>query len=191
MVLPAGIAPVVAATGWLLLTFLVPDARAEIYRNREFGIEVAIPQELRSCRGGQNEHDHGTTIFLDQNGSQDCGDPVGHRAISIFAFDNALDDTGTLRNLLRWACRDVLKGHRDATPGDLWFGPYSSVSSLTCQADGWVDVVVATRGPVRLPDFPTGMVNYIVTLYTNPTHFVHDLRSFRNFLHRIRLLTPE
>jgi hypothetical protein len=91
--------------------------------------------------------------------------------MGIFAYFNVIDQTKYLARYLRSECRDNLTGQCFPAPKGLRFGPYRSISGRVDQRDGWIDIVVVTQGPIRLPEDPTGMVNYSVSLETDRAHF--------------------
>ena len=183
-----GIAIIVAAVPFVLL---LPSAKATTYRNTDFGIEIRLPSGQPTCRGSP-EFNHGIRIFLDPRDHQGCPGPErNRRSMEIFAYYNAVDETKYLADYLRWECRVVFRGRCFPAPSGMRFGPYRSISGRVDHRDGWIDIVVVTQGPIRLPDDPTGVVNYGAFLETDRADFSQDLRSFRSFLRNIHLTGPE
>ena len=74
-------------TAMLLMNTL---SAAEEYKNREFGITLKLPNQLPTCSGAKDQHDHGITIFLNKNEKGGCGENGKRRSISIFSFYNVV-----------------------------------------------------------------------------------------------------
>jgi hypothetical protein len=175
----------------VLLGLLLQSAEARTYRNPEFGMVIPLPAGQPACSGSP-QRNHGIRVFLDPNDKQGCPGPErNRRAMGIFAYFNVVDATKYLTDYLQSECRDALKGQCFPAPMGLRFGPYRSISGRVDHHDGWIDIVVVAQGPIQLPDNPTGVVNYSVSLQTDRPHFMQDLSSFRRFLRSIRLIRPE
>ncbi|HEY3917648.1 MAG TPA: hypothetical protein VGL83_07630 [Stellaceae bacterium] len=177
----------------MLLLITESTAKAEVYRNQEFGIDVVLPTGLPMCSGAKDQHDHGVTIFLNPKDGSSCGALEHYRSISIFAAYNVTDDTKTLKDYLRWTCSEVLQGHCAAGPKNLKIDALHSLSRRVSRPDGSIDIVVLTQAG-RAPNQPvndrSAFVNYSVRLHTDQAHLLADLRSLHRFLRAVKLTPP-
>jgi hypothetical protein len=183
----------------VILLFSMPSARAAIYENPEYGIETDLPNDLPNCNGVFDEHDHGFVFFLNPRDSNACGDiikEIRHRTVSLFAYGNAIDDTGTLKLYQRSVCQDEVKYYHSkcvSAPRGLRMGTAANATARINHPDGWVDIVVLTQGghwPGQAADDPTPAVNYSMTLRTDRAHLKGDLRRFESVLRAIRFVPP-
>jgi len=191
---PRRVAVAIAAVASALLVIWHRSADAEVYRNKEFGINVSVPHDLPTCSGATDQHDHGIAIYLDPSDARGCGVLEGRRSVSIFASYNVADETRTLTDYLNWTCHDVLKGQCVAAPKGLRIAGLPSAARQVNRSDGWIAVVVLAQGgrvPNQRPDDFTGAVNYSVTLRTDQAHLGDDLSKLEGLLRNLRLNPPK
>jgi hypothetical protein len=162
-----------------------------LYVNREFGITAAVPAGLRWCDWRGESHDHGPVVFLDANDVGSCDFEEHRRAISIFSFFNATDDTKTLEGLRQW-CIKMVAGTIDHAPKDLRIAGCLTAAARVNRGDGWVDVFVAAQTPPSATanrEIPG--VNHCIRLHTDLSHLSEDLKVFRRVLTSIRFRPPD
>jgi hypothetical protein len=161
--------------------------RSTTYANPEFGILLRVPGEGTLCPVPKDEHDHGLGILLGRFTVKDCHDDSRHRAIWLFAFFNALDETKHLPGLLKMGC-DVAGGSCQPASTDLRIPGVKTSAARVDSPDGWTAIVVVAQAGVPSayePDVPS--VNYLLHLRTKPQYLEEDLKIFRAILRTIKL----
>jgi hypothetical protein len=173
----------------MVTLFIVTSASAEVYRNKEFGIEISIPKGIYLCPRPIREHNHGALLLLDAIDAKHCTDfrEARFRSIAIFAFFNALDVARSLNGLLEWDCVEVSKGTCGPAPNDLKIAGLPSLAARVDHSDGWIDIIVVTQAGTPNPYDPNvPSINYDIHLQTKPEYLEEDLDSLRMILKTAR-----
>jgi hypothetical protein len=181
-------------SAWMIIfgaaaLFASANVAAKTYENSEFGMTVNIPDDLPTCLADKSK-DHGPDIFLDRNDNRGCADLQQRRAIWIFAFFNALDETANLKDFLKWECSQVLNGKCTKAAEGLQIGDAISAAARVDHPNGWIDLVVVTQGQEHSNTSHTDTaptVNYSITLHTTSSKYENDLREFRKLIRTMQI----
>ena len=165
--------------------FVMAPAKAQVYRNGEFGITAPVPKSALLCPTPGNQHDHGPIFLLGAGDPKNCDDSDRSRSIVIFAGYNAADVTKKLEDFLKWQCGGPC--HR--APAGLGVPGLPSASARVNRPHGWIDIIVVTQAGEPDPDFDPSVpfVNYDVRLHTRARDLDSDLVTFRTLLRSVSL----
>lgn len=177
-----------------LLLFPLGAARAENYRNDEFGITAELPDGVLICRARADEHDHGFFVSLQPSSRRSCRTRNHLRYIDLFAYYNVIDETATLEQYRASTCRDYRPRKCLPAPPLPPLGTGANTSARVERERGWTDIFVLTqygKAPNQPATDPAPFVNCSVTLHTDRAHFRRDFRRLEAVLSAIRLGSPE
>lgn len=152
-----------------------PVQIAPIFKTFENGALVTLdrPDGGAYCRAEgpvQLARDLRSVIFLDPAQAQDCFGPAQRRIDTYAGLDDGLDaDTPEQCAVPRVVCDALaepprLRKHR---------------SRAVFRSDGWIDVVVVTKGDSKLVPAP---LRYTIVLHTDEAHLTVDLKAFKSML---------
>jgi hypothetical protein len=150
-----------------------PVQIAPIFKTFENGALVTLdrPDGGANCRADgpvQLARDLRSVIFLDPAQAQDCFGPAQRRIDTYAGLDDGLDaDMPEQCAVPRIVC--------DTLAGPLRKRKHRTVMST----DGWIDVVVVTKGDSKLVPAP---LRYTIVLHTDQAHLTVDLKAFKSML---------
>jgi hypothetical protein len=160
-------------------------AKAQVYRNDEFGITIPVPKNTLLCPTPHDQHDHGPIFLLGTIQETGCEDSEHSRSIVHFAGYNAAEVNKKLRDFLQWECGGPCR----AAPAGLRFTGLASAAGRVNRPHGWVDIIVVTQAGEPDQDFdpsaPT--INYDLRLHTRARNLERDLVTFRALLQSVSL----
>lgn len=190
----------ISILSFLIITWLfdIAISRANTYKNKEFGIEMSIPDDVLLCSSPNDEHDHGPLILLETTDSKccdldnenDCGVDRGQtRYISIFSSYNVIEAMKTPQKYLEWECANFEKDPCVPDPYGLRIDKFPSSAIKIQHADGWVDIRFVTQAgkPAQDVDPSVPSFNYSFALHTKEEFLQNDLCIFRHILKIIRI----
>jgi len=151
------------------------ETKFETFEDGTASITLYQPDGAADCRaqgpvrfGG----DLRSVVFLDPADARDCFGPE-RRRIETFGGSG---DGPTLDMALDEECA-ALQARCDPLAEPLRLGKHRSRAVL--RSDGWIDVLVVTKGDAALVPAP---LRYTIVLHTDQAHLTVDLKAFKGML---------
>ncbi len=150
-----------------------PEAKFETFEDGEPRITLIPRDGDDNCRAEGSVklgQDLRSVIFLDPAAAQDCFGP-GKRRIETYAGFDGDNDRDTLEQCLapQAVCATLADSLRLS----------KQRHRTVLRSDGWIDVIVVTKGDAALAATP---LRYTIVLHTNQAHLTVDLRAFATML---------
>lgn len=170
--------------------------RKSLYRNKQYGIFLRIPQGAWLCPTEGNGINHGPALLLGSKDANVCRSYSRQkRWVSIFGQYN---DDETLHAFLNRLCADDPLDWNEpgavctAAPADLSVEGLLGEAARINHSNGSIEIIVVTQAGRPNPEFDTSVPSfeYSLSLNTDAVHLDADLAVFRAVLKALKLDPP-
>jgi hypothetical protein len=179
-----------ALIGLIILCSVASAAsRTSVYRNKEYGIFLAIPSGAWLCSVPYSGANHGAAFLLGTQDESLCTKASGKRWVSIFAGYNAAEESKTLHTFLNWQCANEANGACGQAPAGLRINGLSTETARVDHPDGSITIIAVAQAGKPDPDFDASVpsINYDLSLHTDAVHLDEDLAVFRAVLKAVKI----